>query len=166
MGQSHSHDDGAHGHSHSHGGHGHSHSHSHSHGAADLRAKMLPATAGTTTALLTAHLSRADGNELDIFIEDAKRSPLALPIPCFTATVDVPSTGEKRSVDFVPAEADERPEGSNPDRCSHFVAKTPWLVASSTIAAVVTLPLPDADPLEFRWDSFVPKTYAHHDEDD
>ena len=161
MGQAHSHGEG-HGHSHS---HGHGHSHGHSHGHADIRDKMMPATSGTVTGLLTAHLSRADGNELDIFIEDAAtQKSLAVPVMRFTAVIDVPSTGEHRSVEFTPADASERDEGDAQDHCSHFAAKTPWMVATSTLSVTVSVQVPGLGLVELAWAGFVPKAFAHHEE--
>jgi hypothetical protein len=127
---------------------------------------MLPATSGAITGLLTAHLSRQDGNELDIFLEEAKHKSVAVPImPVrFTAILNVHSTSERREIEFGPVESSERPEGDAKDRCSHFVATTPWLVATSTLSVSesVSVQVPGSGLVDLQWPNFVPKTYAHH----
>jgi hypothetical protein len=69
-------------HSHSHGSHGHSHGHGHAHGAA--KAGQDPALSPMSFAggvlQLTAHLSAADGNELDVFVQTASLAPLAIQV--------------------------------------------------------------------------------------
>jgi hypothetical protein len=67
MGHFHSH---AHGHSHA------AHGHSHGHGRDNMKGVRI----GDATCFLTAHLSAADGNELDIFIDNTSGTPLAVSV--------------------------------------------------------------------------------------
>lgn len=58
-----------HSHSHAHGGHGHSHG-----GGADSKLLTVDVASGVN-ASLTAHLSKAEGNELDVFFVTAAGAP-------------------------------------------------------------------------------------------
>lgn len=59
--------------------HGHSHSHGHSHGA-DAHEKMLRVVVNGVSCYLTAHLSKSDGNELDVMFAGAAQLPLPLEV--------------------------------------------------------------------------------------
>jgi hypothetical protein len=133
--------------------------HDHSH----ERGKMLIADAGPYHALLTAHLSK-DGHELDLFFETTGKSPkpVALPVAALTATIQVrKGEGELKRVEFRPAPPDERPAGEGPDRCSHFVAKTPWLDPDVPLRVTIELTI-EGDAEKIQWNDFVPRKYAHH----
>ena len=132
------------------------------HGHKHERDNMLIADAGKYHALLTAHLSMKDGNEIDIFFETpvAKPSPVAIPLASFTAEVRLPD-GSFQKAEFAPAPPDERPKDEAPGTCSHFVAKVPWLKADDAYLVVVKIDL-DGKPATIRWKDFVPKKYAHH----
>jgi hypothetical protein len=137
------------------GDHGHSHE----------RGKMLIADAGKYHALLTAHLSK-DGHELDLFFETAgdKPEPVAIPAESLVAEVQVRSgEGEVRRVEFRPAPPEERPPGEGPDRCSHFVAAVPWLNPDVPHRVTIEVPL-DKRKVTARWNDFVPRKYAHHED--
>lgn len=134
------------------------------HGHTHERGKMLIADAGPYHALLTAHLSSKDGNELDIFFEtatDKDPRPVALPIASFQAQAKM---GEELKVlQFEPAPADERPKGEKEGTCSHFVAKAPWMKPADTLYVVVKLAI-DGEEYTVRWKDFNPKKYAHHED--
>lgn len=115
---------------------------------------------GDATCFLTAHLSAADGNELDIFIDNTSGTPLAVSASVIEGTV---SEGAYPIVAlFEPAPADERPEGEVTG-CSHFVAKTPFLLPGKKYIVKVSVSLAaGAAPSEVVWDAFVPQKFAHH----
>ena len=124
---------------------------------------MLLADAGRYHALLTAHLSK-DGNELDIFIETAGKSPqaLALPLATLKATIQIRSAkGGLKEVEFLPAPTEERPTGEAAGTCSHFVAKVAWLNPDIEHRVIVRAVIDGKDE-EIRWNSFLPRKYAHH----
>jgi hypothetical protein len=135
------------------------------HGHAHERGKMMIADAGKYHALLTAHLSKA-GHELDLFFEtaDDKAAPVAIPIESFVAEVQIRAgEGELKQVEFRPAPADERPPGEGPGRCSHFVARVPWLNPNVPHRVTVELTL-DGQKVTARWNDFIPRKYAHHED--
>lgn len=138
--------------------------HPHTHNPGDhnhAKGKMLMSSDGTYDALLTAHLSAKDGNELDIFIED-KDGPFALTSSTLTASVRG-AGAEERAVTFECAPANERPAGEPRERCSHFVAKTPWLRVGEKLHVESALPIVD-HPVKMVWRDFEARTYAHHEE--
>lgn len=120
---------------------------------------MLMATDGTYDALLTAHLSAKDGNELDIFVEN-KDGPFALKAKTMEATARGQS--EQHTVAFACAPANERPAGEAEGTCSHFVAKAPWLRVGEALR--VEAMLPAARPVPMTWRDFEARRYAHHEE--
>lgn len=135
--------------------------HPHTHNPGDhnhAKGKMLMSSDGMYDALLTAHLSAKDGNELDIFIED-KDGPYALSVTTLTASV----RENGRAVTFECAPANERPAGEPQDRCSHFVAKTPWLRVGEKLHVESALPIA-GHPMTAIWRDFEARTYAHHEE--
>lgn len=135
----------------------------HAGGHSHERGKMLIADAGPYHVLLTAHLSRA-GNELDLFFEtaDAAAEPVALPLGSFTAEIQVRAgDGGVKDVEFKPAPANERPPGEGPGRCSHFVAAVPWLDPDVPLRVSVEFAA-DGKKRKARWNDFVPRKYAHH----
>ena len=129
------------------------------------RGKMLLADAGKYHALLTAHLS-GKGHELDLFFEtsDQKPQPVAVPLETITAEVQVRAgEGEVKRVEFKPAPADERPPGEGPGKYSHFVASVPWLDPDVPLRVTIQVSL-DGRTVTARWNDFVPRKYAHHEE--
>lgn len=135
------------------------------HGHSHERGKMLLADVGTKYhALLTAHLSSKDGNELDIFFEtpdEKKPTPVAIPVESLTAHIRAAGADEAREARFEPAPMAERPSGEKAGACSHFVAKVPWMKADATLNVVVPLTL-EGDRYRITWDNFNPRKYAHH----
>ncbi|MDP1804244.1 MAG: hypothetical protein Q8K72_03675 [Acidimicrobiales bacterium] len=126
---------------------------------------MLIADFGPYHALLTAHLSKG-GHELDLFVESAGADPkpVALTVEVVKASVQVRRTdGGVREVEFRPAPADERPAGEAPGACSHFVAKVPWLEPDIEHRVVAEVEV-DGKKLRARWNNFVPRKYAHHED--
>lgn len=121
---------------------------------------MFPTLAGNRLVMLTAHLA-AGGNELDIYFEDRERQPSALgdqPIEAIVYT-----RGGERAIKFECAPADERPAGEPAGMCSHFVAKTPWLVADETVKIAGRVTSAEGT-VAMRWQGFKPGKYAHHHE--
>jgi hypothetical protein len=126
------------------------------------RAQMLVAHAGRHHAWLTAHLSKAGGNELDIFFEtdDEGAKPVPIPVATFTATAKRVSDDKEFELTFEPAPADER-KGDPPGACSHFVAKAPWMTAEDVLTVSARVEI-DGKPRKPTWRTFIVKKYAHH----
>lgn len=138
------------------------HAHAHAHDASDHnhpRGKMLLASDGKVDALLTAHLSSKDGNELDVFVEQ-HGEPYALSVKTLAATASV-SGGEKLILSFACAPAHERPASEPEGMCSHFVASAPWMKPTDVLRVDTTLPLAERQ-VPMAWRGFEPKAYAHH----
>ena len=143
---------------------GQPHPHAQAHNPGDhnhARGKMLMASDGSYNALLTAHLSAKDGNELDIFVED-KDGPFALKAKTLEAVAQA-GEGEKRVVSFACAPADERPAHEADGTCSHYVAKTPWLRVGQMLRVDSTIPVSDRG-VAMTWRDFEARRYAHHEE--
>lgn len=129
------------------------------------KGKMLIADLGPYHALLTAHLSKG-GHELDVFVESAEANPkpVALPVDVLKATVQLRRTdGGVREIEFTPAPADERPAGEAAGTCSHFVAKVPWLEPDTEHRVIAEVEV-GGKKLTARWNSFVPRKHAHHED--
>jgi hypothetical protein len=138
--------------------------HPHAHNPGDhnhARGKMLMASDGSYNALLTAHLSAKDGNELDIFVED-KDGPYALKAKTLEAVAQV-GAGEKKTVSFECAPANERPAKEAEGTCSHYVAKTPWMRTGETMRVETTINVGDHG-VAMTWRDFEARKYAHHEE--
>ncbi|MEZ4264002.1 MAG: hypothetical protein R3B36_33220 [Polyangiaceae bacterium] len=119
---------------------------------------MMRVREGGIEAALTAHLSRKDGNELDVFLT-REGAPLAAGVTELRGTV---RNGEaRREITFACAPADERPRGEGDGTCSHFVAKVPWLGPDDTVRVESEVPSGDAR-LALAWVGFVPRRFAHH----
>src|SRR5262249_2202765 len=133
------------------------------HGHSHERGKMLLADAGKHHALLTAHLSKKDGNELDVFFETDEKEPkpVALPVESFTAQART-ARDELHELKFEPAPPEERPRGEKPGTCSHFVAKAPWMKADDVLYVAAKAQIDGAD-VTVRWKDFNPKKFAHHE---
>jgi hypothetical protein len=137
------------------GEHGHSHE----------RGKMKLADAGDSHALLTAHLSSKDGNELDIFLETADErnpKPVAIADKAFVAQARADG-GEFQELKFEPAPADERPRDEKPGTASHFVAKAPWMKPTDNLYVVVKISIGGKEAT-VEWKDFNPKKFAHHED--
>ncbi len=127
------------------------------------RDKMMIADAEPYHILLTAHLSKS-GHELDVFFEmaDTARVPVAIQIESFVAEVQIRAgEGGIKRVEFRPAPADERPAGEGPGRCSHFVATVPWLDPDVPLRVTFEITV-DGNNVSARWNDFIPRKYAHH----
>lgn len=132
--------------------HGHGHSHERGH---EMLADIGPYHAG-----LTAHLSKKDGNELDIFFEDEKEKPHPLPVAKLTARATRKGDDTTYTLDFEPAEKDERKD--DPDgKCSRFTAKTPWMKNEDVLTVTLTAPI-DGQEKKAVWLDFNPRKFAHH----
>ena len=125
------------------------------------RGKMLLASDGTYNALLTAHLSAKDGNELDIFVED-EDGPFALTSKSLTATARG-AGGEPRTLTFECAPPNERPAAEAPGTCSHYVTKAPWIQVGHALRVETSLAV-GGRTIAMVWREFEPKKYAHHEE--
>ena len=125
------------------------------------RGKMLLASDGTYNALLTAHLSAKDGNELDIFVED-KNGPFALAAKTLTATARA-AGGEPRALTFECAPPNERPAAEAPDTCSHYVAKAPWVRVGQVLRVETSLTVGERT-VPMLWRDFEARKYAHHED--
>ena len=140
------------------------HSHAHAHNAGDHnhpRGKMLLASDGTYNALLTAHLSAKDGNELDIFVEN-KDGLYAMKVVQLEATARI-GDGEERNLSFSCAPANERPANEAEGTCSHLVALAPWMHVGDVLKVDTRLPIGE-QKVAMTWRDFEPKKYAHHEE--
>ena len=136
----------------------------HAHNPGDhnhARGKMLLASDGTYNALLTAHLSAKDGNELDIFVED-KDGPYALTAKTLTATAKGPD-GESKTLVLDCAPANERPAAEAPGTCSHYVTKAPWVRVGENMRVETSLPVGERS-VPMVWRDFEARKYAHHEE--
>jgi hypothetical protein len=137
--------------------------HAHTHNASDHnhdRGHMQMASNGTYVALLTAHLSSKEGNELDIFLEQAG-APHAISAKELSAQVVTPRGPQ--SLAFACAPRDERPKGETEGTCSHYVAKAPWLTKGERIRVDTTIPF-GSEQVEFAFRGFEAGRYAHHED--
>jgi hypothetical protein len=113
---------------------------------------------------LTAHLSKKEGNELDIVFETTDDKPLPLPLAKLTAKATRAGEDKTYTLEFEPAEKEERKD--DPDgKCSRFTAKTPWINRNDALTLTVTVPL-DGQEKKAVWTDFNPKKYAHHDDEE
>jgi hypothetical protein len=133
--------------------------HDHSH----ARGKLMLADFGPHHAGLTAHLSKKEGNELDIVFETADKEPKPLPLPLTKLTAKATRTGDDKeyTLDFEPAEKDER-TGDPDGKCSKFTAKAPWIKHEDMLTVVLTATL-DGQVKKTIWTDFNPKKFAHVD---
>ena len=119
------------------------------------------ASNGTTNALLTAHLSSHDGNELDVFVEHAG-DPLPLRSTNLVATA-TDGAGEAKAIPMACAPREERPAGEPDGVCSHYVGKAPWIRGGEALQVEASLDVPEGRET-FVWRDFDPKRYAHHED--
>jgi hypothetical protein len=135
--------------------HGHSHERGH-----EMLADFGPYHAG-----LTAHLSKKEGNELDVFFEtgdDKNPKPFPLPLTQLTATASREGEEKTYTLDFEPSPQDERmddPVG----KCSRFTAKAPWMKHEDILTVTLRAPL-EGHETTAVWTNFNPKKFAHADE--
>jgi hypothetical protein len=138
------------------------HGHDHDRGKMRLEDATLPG-GKKGHAGLTAHLSKKQGNELDISFETMDKDPKPLTVPEKTKiTARVTRKGDDKPyvITFEPAEKDERksdPEG----QCSRFSAKAPWMKHEDELTVTLTI---EGVPQSVVWVDFNPKKYAHVDE--
>ncbi|HEY2910384.1 MAG TPA: hypothetical protein VGI99_09060 [Gemmataceae bacterium] len=112
---------------------------------------------------LTAHLSSKTGNELDIFIESADDAHTPAPLPVAKLLAEaVASDGKAHELIFEPSEPEER-KGDPPGKCSHFVAKAPWMKPGDSLTVTAGF-LIDGQTHSVEWTEFNPKKYAHFEE--
>lgn len=127
------------------------------------RGKMMLADAGPYHAALTAHLSKKDGNELDLFFETAGKEPKPVPLPLAKVTATAATAdGKAHELVFEPAPKEER-KGDPDGQCSHFVAKAPWMTADDILTVTATVEVKGRDR-PATWKGFRPRKYAHHDD--
>ena len=136
----------------------HEHDHPHSRGT------LMLTDFGPYHAGLTAHLSKKEGNELDIIFETADKDPKPVPLPLTKLTAKATRKGDDKeyTLDFEPEEKKERqddPEG----KCSRFTVKAPWIKHEDLLTVVLTATL-DGQVKKAIWTDFNPKQYAHKDE--
>lgn len=127
------------------------------------RDKMMLKDFGDYHAGLTAHLSKDEGNELDVLFETADDNPKPVPLPLSQLTAEARRPGDetKHPLDFEPAPKDER--AGDPDgKCSHFTAKTPWMKRDDHLTVTLTVVV-DGKKLSVEWNDFVPLKFAHVD---
>jgi hypothetical protein len=134
--------------------------HNHNHD----RDKMMLEDFGQYHAGLTAHLSKKEGNELDIIFETQDKEPKPVPLSLTKLTAKATRAGDdqKYTLEFEPAPKEERkddPEG----KCSHFTAKAPWIKHEDMLTVALTTTL-DGQEKKVVWVDFNPKKNAHVDE--
>jgi hypothetical protein len=138
----------------------------HEPGHSHNRNKMMLKDFGPHHAGLTAHLSRKEGNELDIVFETTdEKAPKPVPLPLAKLTAKATRTGDDKeyTLEFEPAEKKERED--DPDgKCSRFTAKAPWMKHEDMLTVVLTLTL-DGKVQKVLWTDFNPKKFAHYDGD-
>jgi hypothetical protein len=133
----------------------------HDHGSHERGHEML-ADFDTYHACLTAHLSKKEGNELDIFFETDEKDPKPVPLPLAKLTATATRNKEEKSytLEFEPSPKDER-KGDPDGKCSRFTAKTPWMNSEDMLTVVLTAPI-DGKEKKAIWTEFNPKKFAHH----
>jgi hypothetical protein len=138
--------------------------HDHEHDHVHERNKMMLRDFGPYHAGLTAHLSKKEGNELDIVFETAAKEPKPLPLPLAKLTAKATRAGsdEVHTLEFEPAPKEERqddPDGS----CSRFTAKAPWIRREDTLTVTLIAEL-KGEERRVVFPDFNPKQFAHVDE--
>jgi hypothetical protein len=139
------------------------HAHAHEDDDNHSRDGMMIEHAGPYHAALTAHLSEKDGNELDLFFEtlrDAK--PVALAVDKIPAKAKRAGDEKEYDLTFEPAPANERPKDEEAGKCSHFVAKAPFLKPTDTITVTLKVMIRDKERT-VTWENFDVKKFRHHE---
>jgi hypothetical protein len=142
-------------------GHGHDHS---DHDRHDAMIEDITLPDDTTAHIgLQAHISAAEGSELDLFFEKTdKKEPLPIPMKWkITARVDQKGDDKPHELEFKPAKKEER-KGDPDDKCSRFSADVPWIRPSEEATVVVTLEM-DGKPKKATFLKFVPNKFIHKD---
>jgi hypothetical protein len=124
---------------------------------------MMIEHAGPYHAALTTHLSEKDGNELDLFFEtlrDAKPVPLA--IPKIAAKAKRAGDDKEYDLTFEPAPAAERPKDEEAGKCSHFVAKAPFVKPTDTLTVTLKVTIRDKERT-VTWENFDVKKFRKHE---
>lgn len=124
---------------------------------------MMIEHAGPYHAALTSHFSAKDGNELDLYFEtlrDAKPVPLALE----KITAKAKRAGDDKEYDltFEPAPASERPKDEEAGKCSHFVAKAPFLKPTDTLTVTLKVMIRDKERT-VTWENFDVRKFTAHE---
>jgi hypothetical protein len=112
---------------------------------------------------LTAHLSEKEGNELEVFFEtfDDPPKPVFLSETAkLTATVTRKGDDEKHTLEFKPAEKEERKDDPA-GQCSRFSAEAKWMKAEDVLNVTLII---EGQPEKVVWTGFNPKKFAHVDE--
>jgi hypothetical protein len=136
------------------------HDHDHQH----ERDKMMLRDVGPYHVGLTAHLSRKEGNELDVIFETQDKEPRPAPLPEKTLTARATREGESESHELVfePAPPEER-KGDPEGKCSHYSAKAPWMKPEDKLTITLRVPL-DGQEKKVVFVDFNPRKFAHVDE--
>ncbi|HEV3440782.1 MAG TPA: hypothetical protein VG122_25740 [Gemmata sp.] len=136
----------------------------HAHGHNHEQNKMMIEDFGSYHAGLTAHLSKKEGNELDIVFETQDKEPKPVPLPLTKLIAKATRSGDDKThtLEFEPAEKNERKDDSD-GKCSRFTAKAPWIKHEDmlTVTLITTL---DGKEKRVVWVDFNPKKFAHIDE--
>lgn len=138
------------------------HGHDHDRGKLRLEDAVLPG-GKKCHAALTAHLSKKDGNELDVSFETMDKEPQPLTVAENTKiTARVTRKGDDNGylITFEPTEKAER-KSDPAGQCSRFTAKAPWMKHEDMLTVTLTI---EGVPQSVVWVDFNPKKYAHVDE--
>lgn len=114
-------------------------------------------------AALTAHLSKKDGNELDVSFETMEKEPKPLTVPekaKVTARVTREGDDKAYNLTFEPTDRAER-KGDPEGQSSRFSAKAPWMKHEDKLTVTLTI---EGAAGTVVWVDFNPKKYAHVDE--
>ena len=133
------------------------------HGHEHAKEHMMEAHAGKYHIWLTAHLSKTDGNELDLIFETGSHEdpkPGPIPVAKFTAKAKRVSDEKEFDLTFEPAPAEER-KGDPPGACSRFVAKAPWMTAKDVLTVSAQIEI-DGKLRRPTWRTFIVEKYTHH----
>jgi hypothetical protein len=137
--------------------------HDHSHERDKMMLEDVKLEGKTYHAALTAHLSKADGNELDIFLETLEKEPKPAPVTQGKLTAKVTlADGSEKNLQFEPAPKSERKDDAE-GKCSHYVAKAPWLKAEDVLTLTLSIDI-GGEVKKVIWEGFNPKKYAHHED--
>jgi hypothetical protein len=132
----------------------HEHGHNHSHNKTKFE-DLGPIHVG-----LTAHLSKEEGNELDLVFETRDEKPFPVPHTKLVAKATQTGDDKKYTLEFEPAEKKERKD--DPDgKCSRFTAKAPWMRGEDMLTVTLTITL-DGQEKKVPWVDFNPREFAHH----
>lgn len=139
------------------------HAHDHEDDDNHSRDGMMIEHAGPYHAALTAHLSEKDGNELDLFFETLRyATPVALPVATIPAKAKRAGDDKEYDLTFEPAPAAERPKDEEAGKCSHFVAKAPFLKPTDTLTVRLTVMIRDKERT-VTWENFDVKKFRKHE---